>query len=107
MTREFGGDEFRGGGMARDIRQRRFALSDATVAVDLAEQPLRARLVRIGVKDKTAGRPELPLPSGKGPAGDDARQRRHVVLRVAAADPERMQLHDFAREIFVEPALAV
>src|SRR5258705_11263272 len=36
-------------------------------------------------------------PSGKGPPRDDARQCRHVVL----------QLHDFAREIFVQAALAV
>ena len=107
MAGEFGGDEFRGRGMARDIGQRRFALRDAVVLIDLAEQPLRPRLMRIGIEHEAAGRAELSLPPGKGPAGDDARQRGDVVLRIAAADAERMQLHDFAREIFVQAALAV
>ena len=63
--------------------------------------------MRIGVEHEGAGRAELALPSGIGPAGDDARQRGDVVLRIAAADAERMQLHDLAREIFVQAAVAV
>src|SRR6266404_6020448 len=59
MAREFGRDEFRGGGMAGDIGQRRFALRDAVVLVDLAEQPLRARLVRIGVEDEAAEQAQI------------------------------------------------
>src|SRR3984957_12507219 len=93
--------------MPRNILQRRFTLRDAVVLVSLAKQELRARLVRIGVEHEAAGRAELSLPSGEGPAGDDARQRRHIVLGVAAADAERMQFHDLAREILVQPALAV
>src|SRR4051794_23963740 len=107
MAREFGGDECCGGGMAREVGQRRLALGYAGVLVDLPQQPLRAGLMRIGVERKSAGRAELAQAAGKGPAGDDARQRRHVVLAIAAADAERMQLHDLAREILVEAALAV
>src|SRR5580693_490405 len=107
MPREFAGDELRGRRMARDIRKCGFALGDAVVLIDLAEQALRPGLVRIGIEHEAAGRAELALPSGKAPAGDDARQRGHVVLRVAAADPESMQFHDLAREIFIEAALAL
>src|SRR3954454_22818040 len=107
MAREFGGDEFCGGGMPREVGQRRLALGYAGVLVSLPHQALRAGLMRVGVEYKSAGRAELALAAGKGPAGDDARQRCHVVLAVAAADAERMQLHDFAREILVQAALAV
>jgi hypothetical protein len=93
--------------MPRDIRERRLALRDAVILVGLAEQKLRARLVRIGVKDKIAGGPKFSLPSGKAPAGDDPRQRRHVRLGVAAAEPERMQFHDFAGEVLIQAALAI
>src|SRR3984957_9058560 len=93
--------------MARDVSQRGFALRDAVVRIDLAEQRLRSGFVRIGIEHEAAGRAELALPTGEGPAGDDACQRGHVVLGVAAADPERMQFHDLACEIFVEAAPAV
>jgi len=39
------------------------------------------------------------------PAGENTREGRHVILRITAIDAERVQLQDFAREIFVEPAL--
>ena len=93
--------------MPRDVRQRRFALRDAVVLVGLAEQACAPGSCALALNTKLPGGAELSLPAGEGPAGDDARERRHVVLRVAAADAERMQLHDLAREIFVEPALAV
>ena len=93
--------------MARDIRQHRLALRHAVGLVDLAHHPLRAGLVRIGVEHERAGRAELAQPSRIGPSRDDVRQRSHVVLRIAAVDAERMQFENFAREIFVQPALAV
>ena len=49
----------------------------------------------------------LSLPAGAdrtdGPAGQDARQRDHVGLAVAAIDAQRVQLHEFARVILVQP----
>ena len=41
------------------------------------------------------------------PSGEDPRQSRHVILGVAATDAQRVQLHQFAREILVEPNLVV
>src|SRR6202012_3530955 len=93
--------------MPRDIGERGLALREAVILVDAAEQPLRPRLMRVGVEDETAGRAEFSLPSGKTPAGDDTRQRGDVVLGVAAANAERMQLHDLAGKIFIQPAMAV
>ena len=37
------------------------------------------------------------------PAGEAARHRDHVVLRIAALDAERVQLHHLAAVVFVEP----
>jgi len=93
--------------MARDVGQCRLTLRHAIGLISLAEQLLRAGLMRIGIEREAAGHAQLPLAPGKGPAGDDARERGHVLLRIAAADTERMQLHDFAREIFIQPAMAV
>ena len=75
--------------------------------VDFSHHPLRARLMRIGVEHEGAGRAQLAQPSRIGPARDDVRQRRHVVLRIAAADAERMQFENFAGEVFVQSAVAV
>ena len=39
---------------------------------------------------------------GEAPTGEDAGERRHVSLGIAALRSERMQFENFAREIFVE-----
>ena len=93
--------------MAREIRQQRLALRDAARVVDFSHHPLRARLMGIGVEHEGAGCAQLAQPARIGPARDDVRQRRHVVLRITAADAERMQFQDFAGEIFVQSAVAV
>ena len=46
-------------------------------------------------------------PRRRAPAGQRPREFGHVVLRVAAAHAERVQLQDLAREILVEAALAL
>ena len=51
--------------MPRDIGERGFALRQAVILVNLAEQPLGPRLMRVGVEDKAAGLTQLSLPSGK------------------------------------------
>src|SRR5690348_10632363 len=107
MAHELGCNELRGRGVARDIRQRRLALRTAPVFVTFSKQLLGSWLMRIGVEHEGAGGAELSLPAGKGPARDDPRERGHVRLAIAAVDPERMQLHDFACEIFVQTALPV
>src|SRR5882757_6333841 len=106
MPRQFGGQEFRCRRPASDISQRRFALGEAGVLIIPAQKGLWSRLVSIGVEGERTGRTEPAVAAGIGPAGDDARQRRHILLRVTTADTKRVQLHDLAREIFVEATLA-
>ena len=50
--------------MTRNVRQRRLALCKAVVLVNLAEQPLRAGLMPIGVEHEVPGVPSTPC----GPA---------------------------------------
>ncbi len=52
--------------------------------------PELAALVGYAMSNYALGYYTPPLPPGEGPAGDDARQRGHVVLGVAATHAERM-----------------
>ena len=91
----------------REVGERASALLDAARRVDLAEQVCVARLVPRWERTRTSpGSPRRPR-DRKGPAGDDARQRGHVGLRVAAVHAQRMQLEDLARQVLVEAAIAV
>jgi len=65
--------------------------------------------VQVRAKHERAGRRIAGLraaPAGDAPAGQRAREFRDVGLRVTRAYAERVQFHDFAREILVEPAPA-
>src|SRR6185437_16382114 len=93
--------------MARNVRQHRLTLGNTIWPIGLAEHALRAGLMRIGIEHERAGRAEKTLPADKGPARDDARKGGDVVLRVAAVHAERMQLHDLARKVFVQAAMAI
>ena len=92
--------------MAGQIGQRGFALLDAAGFVELAEQAMVAGLVTVGEEGELAGLGDTSFAAGEGPAGEDAGERRHVGLRVAAGDAQRVQLEDLARQVFVEAALA-
>jgi hypothetical protein len=50
VAAEFCRDKARGGGVARQIVQRRFALRHAVLRIGATQQGLRPRLVRIGVE---------------------------------------------------------
>ena len=51
--------------MAREVRERRFALRKPGVRVGLAKQGLRPGLVRIGVESENAGVPNRPCRPAK------------------------------------------
>ena len=80
------------------------------VGIARAEHHLRARLVQLGAEHELPGlrrrrsarrRPPIDQPvMHLGEGGD-------VGLRVAAADPERVQLEDLARQILVDADLAL
>src|SRR5579871_470502 len=91
-----------------------------TAAVDRAPEPdLIGKIVAGRIEEKPlarahrAHRGEAPLAPGKvgsrrvlasydAPSGQDMRERRDVGLGVAAVDPQRVQLHQLARVIFVD-----
>src|SRR6185437_16671879 len=106
MAGKFCRNELCGGRMPREVGERRFTLGEPARRIDLPEQSLRARLMRIGVEDEAAGLAEKSLLADKGPAGEDTRKRGDVGLGVAAIDADRVQLHGLACEIFIEAALA-
>ena len=91
---------------AGEVVEHGAALREAVFLVAAAEHRPRAALVRVGVECEGAGRPEPPVGADDAPAGERAGEFGDVGLRVAAADAERVQLHDLAREILVEAPLA-
>ena len=99
---EFSRDVARRRRMDGEIGERRDALLLTALGIALVEQSLGTRLVRERAK---AERPRRRLLRSRDrPAGQDARQRLDIVLRIAAIDTERVQLEDFASEILVEAA---
>ncbi|ESS38093.1 hypothetical protein P355_0132 [Burkholderia cenocepacia KC-01] len=93
---------------SREVVQDRARLRFARLIVRAAHYRARAGFVQVRAKHECAGRRIArlrPAPAGDAPAGQCAREFRHVGLRVAGAHAERMQFHDFAREVLVEPAL--
>ncbi len=102
MPRQFECNVLRRRRMFRNIGERGSALADIFLIVRAPKNRLQARLVRISIEDERPRLAELAHAAGKGPAGDDPRQRRHVGLRISAIHAERMQFEDFAREILVE-----
>ena len=93
--------------MAGEVGEHGAALLDAVVGIGLVEHALRSRLVQARIED------ELRAVLGIAGGGDDRPPREHVgetgdvVLGVAAAHAERMQLQDLAREVLVEPTGAI
>jgi hypothetical protein len=90
--------------MRREIAQCQITLVVAAFRIGLAQQSLRARLVKLRIEVEISGIGFVE-PRDR-PAGQDARERRDIVLRIAAIDAERVQLHHLAREVLVEPDMA-
>src|SRR5690348_9058191 len=64
----------------------------------LTENDLLAGVVNVGIEEELAA---LAL---KGPSGQRARHFLNILLRIAAVDAERVQLHQLTRVVFVETA---
>ena len=112
MARELGREVLRGRGTGGQVQKDRSCLRFAILAVAPADNRALARFVN--------QRRELELPGRRsaeqacagaateashGPARERPGELGHVGLGVAGAHSERVQLHDLAREILVEPAL--
>jgi len=95
----------RGRWMARKHAERRDRLVLAVLGEAPAEQELLPRLVGPLAKQEAPG--IVLVLARDGPAGEDAREGGDVVLRIAAAHPQRVQLEDLARQVLVEPARAL
>src|SRR5262249_14462247 len=96
-------DEFGRGRMMRQQVEHLLAFLFALLADALPEDELWSRLMSALVE--VEGSALLRL--FDAPPGQDLRQLGDVLLGVAAIDAERMQLHDFARVVFVQSAGAV
>ena len=101
------------GSVRRQIAKHVHAGALPAVRVALAQhRPVAGFVARRG-KEELAGFRRGIGKIADRPAGQNARQVGDIVLRVAAADAQRVQLQDFARQIFVqsppavEPGLAV
>src|SRR5258707_11901812 len=85
--------------MMRQNIQHLHAFLFAVLLDFMAKDILLARLVSaIAVSEATAA-----LRLVNAPTGTDFGQFGHVFLRVAAINTQRVQLHDFARIVFVQP----
>ena len=100
VARELRRDEARRRRSTRDDVEHFLAFLDAAAGRELLpEDRLLARVVDRRIEDELAG---LPV---ERPSGERARDFLHVLLRVAAVDAERVQLHQLARIVLVEAAL--
>ena len=94
-------NEVRGGRRVREHVEDVHAFLLAAVVDGLLQNCFIAGLVALGIELKLAAVVGLR----DGPSGEDAREFGNVILRVAAIHSERVQLHQFAAVIFVQPTL--
>lgn len=92
--------------MAGEVAQRSPPLLEPAFGVSPAKQRVRARLVQVRVEAEGSGRPFRFAGLCERLARDDAGERGHVPLAVAARHAERVQFEDFPRQILVEAAAA-
>src|SRR5207245_8792409 len=107
-ARELGGDEARRGRVRGQVVEELLPVLDTAPRGQLeAEDLLRLRVVVGGGVDELPARLfRRDAQAVDGPAREAARGRHHVVLRVAGGDAERVQLHQLAAVVLVEPELA-
>src|SRR6185436_10210584 len=90
-------EELRGRRMAREKADHRLPFLDSAAGAEaLSEDELR-----LAVVEKTAER-EARVAAIDAPAGEHACKLGDVLLRVAAIDAERVQLHQLARIVLVD-----
>ncbi len=107
MPNELEGDVSCGRWMTGEVAKHGAPLFLAVLGIGQSHHRMVARLVGIGTEDETAHRPGTFFIAIDGPAGDDAGKRRDVRLIVAAIHSQRVQLHDLAGEVLVEPTFSV
>ena len=109
--------------MPRERANDALTFLDAGLGVSRTEHGFRSRLVQqflkreadvaVGGRRSGHGRasplrrhllPGSAPEAAHGPSGENLRQLLHILLRVAAVDAQRVQLEQFARVVFVEPA---
>src|SRR6266567_8431676 len=101
-ARQFRRDKPSGSRMCRQNVEHTFAIPNASARKKLvAEHSLLAVIVQTG----TVQEQSFLVWFLNGPAGETARNFLHVLLRVSAIHAHRVQLHQFARVIFVEAAV--
>ena len=88
--------------MMRQIGEHGTPLLHARIGIDLAQHRERPRLVRALDEHEFAAALRVRPGRDHGPAGQHIGKARHVVLRVAAVNAERVQLEDLARQILVQ-----
>ena len=93
--------------MCGEIAQHRASLLDRFVIVGLAQHLLRAGLVQARIEGEFAAVLGIVAGRHQGPSGQHIGEADDVILAVAAAHAQRMQLQNLAGEIFVEAAGAV
>ncbi len=106
MARQLGGDVLGSRRMAAQVAQHGLPLVDAVLGVGLAEDGLRAGFMGVLVEGELAGRAAAGI-AAEGPAGDHLGEGGHVRLGIARAHAHGVQFHDLARQVLVQPALAI
>ena len=97
MPRQLAGDMARRGRMDGECVQHVFAGLHAAVGIALAQHGPLAGLVARGREEELARLHHRVGEIADGPAREDAGKVGHVLLGVAAADAQRVQLQDLAR----------
>ena len=103
ILRQFVADMVRGRRVHGQDVERHLAFAHAELCHFVAEPGLVALIVAPFVKREgliAAHQGALLI----GPAGEHARQFRHVFLAVAAVHAQRVQFHQLARVVFIQPA---
>ena len=93
--------------MPRQICKHGSALLDPGIGIGLAHHLLRARLMQALVEYELGAVLGIVVGGNDRPAGEHLGKTNHVVLGVAGAHAEGMQLEYLARQVLVETARAV
>src|SRR5262245_51425718 len=101
MARQLGYNMLGGRRMARQVCEHGASLFQAGVAIGLAEHGLRAGLVHAWMVEKLATMVRIGGGRINGPTRNRLGEADDVGLAVIGADTERVQLEDFAREVFI------